>query len=149
MSKILEELDRWLASKTFYDSMQVYRHSPPGDQKEVLQAYDEVKGLIRCKFIELFDMDKDLLAFQTMVERNQILLRALYDKQYKGGVPLVPARCPNYRTQMEHLAWMLEECIHFFEQGKIVKAHRWVGYVQGCMAKDGVTSEELEAANRS
>lgn len=57
-------------------------------------------------------------------------------------------RQPEHETRPGHLAWMLVEAGLFYHQGKIEKANRWLGFVQGSMAADGyATVEELKRAN--
>jgi hypothetical protein len=47
-----------------------------------------------------------------------------------------------------HLSWMLAECLGFHGAGKVEKANRWLGYVQGVLACSGTaTLEQLKRAN--
>lgn len=48
----------------------------------------------------------------------------------------------------EHLSWMLAQCLGFYTAGKVDKANRWLGYVQGVLCCSGTaTLEELKLAN--
>ena len=37
----------------------------------------------------------------------------------------------------KHLAWMCSESIKFVQKGEIEKAHRWLGFIQGVLWKEG------------
>lgn len=41
------------------------------------------------------------------------------------------------RSVSEHLAWMCSESIRFVQKGEIEKAHRWLGFIQGVLWKEG------------
>lgn len=48
-----------------------------------------------------------------------------------------------------HAAWMLPEMLDFVEAGRIDKAFRWLGFVQGILWQNGFYSiEELANHNR-
>lgn len=58
------------------------------------------------------------------------------------------ARHEGNETRPGHLVWMLLEASVFLTEGRIEKANRWLGFVQGSMAADGyATVEELKRAN--
>ena len=80
--------------------------------------------------------------FVAMVARNRELL------ENAEGQAIVPRRNPDIPTLFSHLAWMLNESVHFHRNGKIQKANRWLGYVQGVMAMGGsVSLAALKRAN--
>lgn len=59
-----------------------------------------------------------------------------------------PKRRPDDPVQPEHCLWMLDEANQFYIAGKIEKANRWLGYVQGVVAARGwATLDELKRAN--
>jgi len=50
----------------------------------------------------------------------------------------------------EHCHAMLDDIEIFLGQGRTEKAFRWLGFVQGCLFKDGIyTIKELKDHNRS
>lgn len=55
----------------------------------------------------------------------------LYDSE------LAEADIPSYRDRSEsnlmHVRWMCEQIIGLVDTGRIEKAFRWLGFVQGCM----------------
>lgn len=64
------------------------------------------------------------------------------------GCALRAERNEELASSPAHLAWMLNSCTVFYEEGKVQKANRWLGYVQGSMHADGYASlEELKRAN--
>jgi len=80
--------------------------------------------------------------FVAMVVHNRVLLEGV------EGQAIVPRRNPAIPTLHSHLVWMLTEAVHFHRNGKIQKANRWLGYVQGVMAMGGnVSLEALKRAN--
>jgi hypothetical protein len=47
-----------------------------------------------------------------------------------------------------HLLWMLDEAVVFYNEGKVEKANRWLGYTQGVIAALGwAPLDELKRAN--
>ena len=61
---------------------------------------------------------------------------------------LRPARNEAVPVTPEHLAWMLKQAALFYEDGRIEKANRWLGYAQGVMAALAfATLDELKKAN--
>lgn len=64
------------------------------------------------------------------------------------GEYIEPKRCPELESAPEHLAWMLDQAMVFYAEGRIQKANRWLGFVQGSMHADGyATVEQLKRAN--
>ena len=48
--------------------------------------------------------------------------------------------------QLEHIRWMCHQIHEFVPAGKIDKANRWIGFIQGVLFKMGrFTLEELKA----
>jgi len=46
----------------------------------------------------------------------------------------------------DHLNWMVSQILYNFVQGE--KAHRWIGWIQGCLCMSGAASlEELKNIN--
>lgn len=65
-----------------------------------------------------------------------------------GDSLLAGGRDPDLPTHPHHLAWMLGEAPGFYAGGKVEKANRWLGYVQGVMAALKLAGlDELKAAN--
>jgi hypothetical protein len=59
-----------------------------------------------------------------------------------------PARDEAYPVSPEHLAWMLLQAAMFYQDGRVEKANRWLGYAQGVMAALAyATLSELKRAN--
>jgi hypothetical protein len=59
-----------------------------------------------------------------------------------------PARHEDLPSSPAHLAWMLGVAVGQYVDGRVQKANRWLGYVQGSMHADGYASlEELKRAN--
>lgn len=85
-------------------------------------------------------MADEIQMFKTMVERNRALLTSLRED------PIQSCKCIN-PNQLEHLMWMLDECVHLFETNWREKANRWLGFVQGCLSKDGISLDDLKSAN--
>lgn len=60
-------------------------------------------------------------------------------------------RCPeavNTGDQIRHLKWMVGQSIGFVQEGRIDKAMRWLGFIQGALwAMHLVTIEESKRAN--
>jgi len=52
------------------------------------------------------------------------------------------------RGQLAHVLWMCDEAVTFIADGKIDKAMRWLGFIQGALWVMGVsTIEESKRAN--
>lgn len=50
---------------------------------------------------------------------------------------------------LEHCAGMLDQMEEFVQQGRMEKAFRWLGFLQGCLWSVGVyTIEEMKNHNR-
>ncbi len=65
-----------------------------------------------------------------------------------GGRAVLPERDTDHASSPGHVAWMLVQCIHFRRTLKGEKAHRWLGFVQGCLlAHRHATLDELKLAN--
>lgn len=58
-----------------------------------------------------------------------------------------PERYERDPTAWRHLTWMLNSSTYFHQEGKVQKANRWLGFVQGVLAMCGVSLEELKRAN--
>lgn len=43
-------------------------------------------------------------------------------------------------VHIAHLAWMLGEIVPFYDAGRVEKAMRWLGYVQGACAAFGMST---------
>lgn len=68
-------------------------------------------------------------------------------KKYRSR-PLVPERNAERPWYAAHLAWMLNEMERFYAEGKIEKANRWLGFVQGALVcKHDVPLEYMKRAN--
>jgi len=51
--------------------------------------------------------------------------------------------------QIMHVKFMCEEAQRFVDQGRLEKAMRWLGFIQGCFWKSGIfTLDELEDHSR-
>lgn len=88
-----------------------------------------------------------LARFAQVVHATDVLLRKAI-RRNPGGYDIEPKRCPGLESAPAHLAWMLDEAMVFYADGRIQKANRWIGYVQGSMHADGyATVEELKRAN--
>lgn len=72
-----------------------------------------------------------------------------YEEQLRamGIVPIRDNAAVDPLGQMSHVAWMCGEAIRFVEAGRIEKAHRWLGFIQGALWALGVTT--VEAAKRA
>lgn len=92
------------------------------------------------------------LAYYRGMERDQferavLSTRTLLEAAF-GGVAIGACRVPDDPTQAAHLSWMLATSISFIREGKVEKANRWLGYVQGVIAAKGyATLDELKRAN--
>lgn len=72
---------------------------------------------------------------------NQVV--ETYKEQLKNIAPCKDA------TKIEHVRWMLDQIPLFLEQGKIDKANRWIGFIQGFFWTAGrYTIEEMKDHNR-
>jgi hypothetical protein len=61
---------------------------------------------------------------------------------------LTPQRHTDDPGHIEHLVWMLGQARDFHAAGKVEKANRWLGFVQGLAFADReVTLEQLKRAN--
>lgn len=49
-------------------------------------------------------------------------------------------------TSLPHLLWMLEQLIAPSTMS-LTKRHRWLGFIQGCMIKDGLLNVQDERRN--
>ncbi len=81
-------------------------------------------------------------AFVKAAIRNRTLLES------ELAQAIAPKRNPDDPGANDHLAWMLNQCVGFHREGKLEKANRWLGFVQGVMYERGLaTLEELKQAN--
>lgn len=84
--------------------------------------------------------------FASACAKTLELVRAWFD--YELTSPLAPVRDPKAPTAPLHLAWMLYQAPLFHAEGKIEKANRWLGYVQGVLITCNAASlDELKRAN--
>lgn len=75
------------------------------------------------------------------------------------GVHVHPERCDvtkkymmnhsaNWLAKLNHVAWAIEQCRLFVTEGRMEKAFRWLGFIQGALWYEGIyTIDEL--ANQS
>ncbi|OGZ43144.1 MAG: hypothetical protein A2W41_00415 [Candidatus Ryanbacteria bacterium RIFCSPHIGHO2_01_45_13] len=57
---------------------------------------------------------------------------------------------PFLKATLSHAHWMIDEIYGFLAEGKIEKAHRWLGFIQGVLWATGqYTIEDLAAHSRS
>jgi len=80
-------------------------------------------------------------AFERAVRRTLALLERERER------PIEPMRVEDKPWVSEHLAWMLGTALGQYVDGRVQKANRWLGYVQGCMACHGYALEDLKRAN--
>lgn len=105
------------------------------DAKKVLEALDTYdKRLATCK---LHNLDDSVIEVRPE--------RADPTKRYSlfldsGG---------DWLTKMNHLAWAVEQCRGFVNAGRMEKAFRWLGFLQGALWFAGKYSiEELANHNK-
>lgn len=55
----------------------------------------------------------------------------------KGFAPMRDLNATIYVQRSEHLAWMCVETVKLVEEGRIEKAFRWLGFIQGALWADG------------
>lgn len=61
----------------------------------------------------------------------------------------VKASSENMFAGLEHLVWMMEQTLEHYAAGKVEKAMRWWGFIQGVLWSCGLyTIEELANDNR-
>jgi hypothetical protein len=53
------------------------------------------------------------------------------------NIPSFDVAALSGRCVPEHLAWMCSESIKFVQKGDVEKAHRWLGFIQGVLWKEG------------
>ena len=63
-------------------------------------------------------------------------------QRYIDSFNVAPARNPSGSTTLSHLMWMLYEVKK--EEMSDTKRSRWLGFVQGCLVKDGIISIQKE-----
>ena len=52
-------------------------------------------------------------------------------------------------TRLQHVRWMCQQVPAFIDAGKLEKAHRWLGFIQGALWHDGFyTIEEMKEHNK-
>ena len=86
-------------------------------------------------------MERD--QFERAVFSTRTLLEAAF-----GGIAIGACRVPDDPTQAAHLSWMLASSVNFSREGKVEKANRWLGFVQGVMCTlSYATLDELKRAN--
>lgn len=89
-----------------------------------------------------------------MNRERLINVLAIYEHKFEL-LKVLPERRPNgdinqpHEERLSHVAWMVEEAKKLANQGKIEKANRWLGFIQGFLwAKKFFTIEELKDHNR-
>jgi hypothetical protein len=57
-----------------------------------------------------------------------------------GGAPQRNQVATGLREQVPHIMWMCEETSKFLNDGRIEKAMRWLGFIQGWLWASGISS---------
>jgi hypothetical protein len=82
--------------------------------------------------------------FETACGKTLLLLK----NNQPHDIEMKPRRVEVDPTHPDHLAWCLIQAALFYSEGRLEKANRWLGFVQGAIAAQrGATLEELKRAN--
>ena len=94
---------------------------------------------------DIKNFNQDLNEYDANIFNPEIVVANKYiDLFNTQGVSIL--RNENDPTSHGHLRWMLQEIVDNVYLSK-TKKNRWLGYVQGCMVKDGLIDVEKERDN--
>lgn len=109
------------------------------DSNEVIEAAEEENGdwVEQDTLINHYMLSNDVRGFEIKTPEFYPTLLARYST-LALGLP-----CTHDKTSGEHIVWMLEQLAKDEEQS-VTKKHRWLGFIQGVLIANGVTSVDAE-----
>jgi len=91
------------------------------------------------------------MKIQKILEITQERCRRFFENHNIGRKEFPSNEIPKSPIEiLSHCHWMLDEIKNFISQGRIGKAFRWLGFIQGCLWVLGYFSlEEIRGHSRS